>query len=151
MAQNKTKFEGYVNKLYRENLKRFKEKQKKDNSFIIDSFFTQESKSTKNKRVALSSSQGKVVIDTHKKCVTCGKKYGDRDDFEIHHVNGDRSLTTTKNLVLLCHSCHKKVHTHASSKLSDYKKEHTCTSTIAQKSFGTSLVGPAFGISKKYK
>ena len=126
MALNKTKLEEYANKAYRGDLRRFKEKQKKDASFTFNLFFTQESKATKGKRVAPTSSQGKVVIDNcKKKCVICGKKYDDPDDFQIHHVNGDRSKTTTDNLVLLCLSCHKKVHTHARAKLKDHKVKTT--------------------------
>jgi len=135
MALNKTKLEEYANKVYRGDLKRFKEKQKKDTSFTFDSFFTQESKVTKGKRVAPSSAQGKVVIDKYKKCVICAKKYDDPDDFQIHHVNGDRSYTITSNLVLLCHSCHKKVHTRARAKLKDYKVKTKSTSSKTQSPF----------------
>ena len=129
MAINKAKLEEYANKVYRGDLRRFKEKQKKDASFTFNLFFTEQSKATKGKRVASTSAQGKVVIDKCKNCVICGKKYDDPDDFQIHHVNGDRSKTTTDNLVLLCHSCHKKVHTHARAKLKDYKVKTKSTSS----------------------
>ena len=128
MALNKAKLEEYANKLYRGDLRRFTEKQKKDDSFTFDLFLTETSKATKGKRVAPSSSQGKVVIDNicRRKCVICGKKYDvDPDDFQIHHVNGDRTYPHTDNLVLLCLSCHKKVHIVASAKLKDYKVKTT--------------------------
>jgi len=126
MAVNKTKLEEYAKKVYNGDRRRYKEwkKQKKDNLFAFDLFLTETTKATKGKRVAPSSSQGKQVIeDCKRKCVICGKKYdADPVDFQIHHVNGDRTKTgtTTKNLVLLCHSCHKKVHDRASAKLRDY-------------------------------
>lgn len=126
MAVNKTKLEEYAKKVY--NGERHKEKQKKDNLFTFDLFLTETTKATKGKRVAPSSAQGKQVIaNCERKCVICGKKYGDPDDFQIHHVNGDRTKTgtTTKNLVLLCLSCHKKVHTIASAKLQDYRNSIT--------------------------
>ena len=87
-----------------------------------------------------SSPQGKVVIEKYKKCAICPKKYNDPDDFQIHHVNGDRSYTVTSNLVLLCLSCHKKVHTHAMAKLKDYKVKNKRTSSKTQSSFE----GPLF-------
>jgi 5-methylcytosine-specific restriction endonuclease McrA len=142
MALNTTKLEEYANKVYRGDLRRFKEKQKKDASFTFDLFFTQESKATKGKRVAPSSPQGKVVIDKYKKCAICGKKYDDPDDFQIHHVNGDRSYTVTSNLVLLCHSCHKKVHTLASAKLKDYKVKTKSTSSKTQSPFDIPSFSP---------
>ena len=145
MAVNKAKLEEYANKVYRGDLKRFKEKQKKDASYAFSLFYEEKSKTTKGKRVASNTSQGKVVIDNCKrKCVVCGKKYDeDPEDFQIHHVNGDRSKSTTRNLVLLCHSCHKKIHTHANSKLKDYKidsKEHS--SKEVQSPFGLPPVSP---------
>jgi 5-methylcytosine-specific restriction endonuclease McrA len=131
MALNKTKLEEYANKVYRGDLRRFKEKQKKDASYTFNVFFTKESKATKGKRVAPSSSVGeKVVDDCKRKCVICGKEYDkDPGDFEIHHVNGDRSKTATDNLVLLCLSCHKKVHRHARAKLQDYKVKRESSSS----------------------
>ncbi len=131
MTVNKTKLEEYANKVYRGDLRRFKEKQKKDSSYAFSLFYAEQSKTTKGKRVVTSSSQETVVIDKCKrKCVVCGKKYDkDPNDFQIHHVNGDRSKTTTSNLVLLCHSCHKQIHTRANSKLKDYKENNKSTSS----------------------
>lgn len=142
MVLNKTKLEDHAKKVYRGDLRRFKEKQKKDVSFTFDLFFTQESKATKGKRVAPSSSQGKVVIERDKKCQICGKKCIDPDDFQIHHVNGDRSKTVTSNLVLLCLSCHKKVHTHARSKLKDYKVKNKSTHSKSQSPFDRASFSP---------
>jgi len=122
-STNKAKLEEYADKVYRGDLRRFKEKQKKDDSYTFNLFSTEASKARKGKRVAPSSSQGRVVVDKCKrKCVVCGKKYDeDSRDFQVHHVNGDRSKTTTNNLVLLCHSCHAHIHDKASAKLKDYK------------------------------
>jgi len=146
MAVNKAKLEEHANKVYRGDLRRFKEKQRKDNSFTFDLFLTETTKATKGKRVAPSSSQGKVVIDNCKReCIICGKKYNDPDDFQIHHVNGDQSKTTTNNLVLLCLSCHKKVHTIASAKLKDYKERNKGSST---KNAQISLGFPTFDLPK---
>lgn len=141
MALDKAKLEDCANILYDGELKRFKEKQKKDDSLTFGSFLTQESKGTKGKRVPPNSSQGKVVIETHKQCVICGEKYDDPDNFEIHHLNGDRSYTVTSNLVLLCLRCHKKVHNHARSKLSDYKVKNKNAFSKNQSSFDAPLIG----------
>lgn len=143
MAINETKLEGYAKKIYEGDLKRFKEKQKTDASFKFDFYLKQESKATKEKRVALSSPQQKTVIAKCKMCVTCGKKYVDPDDFAIHHVNGDPSHTVTSNLVVLCHGCHKKVHTRALSKLKDYKVNNKSTPTKKDNSpFGLTFTSP---------
>jgi 5-methylcytosine-specific restriction endonuclease McrA len=126
MAVNEAKLKEYVNKVYRGGLKRYKEEQKKDKSYSWEVFYGEETKARKKPRVAPSSPQGKEVVKACRgKCVTCPKKYlEDPDDFQIHHVNGDRSYTVTSNLVLICHSCHKKIHDSASAKLRDYINSH---------------------------
>lgn len=121
MVLDEVKLDKYATKIYKGDLKRFKEKQKNDASFKFDLFYTQESKAIKKKRVAVSLPQEQLIIDKQKKCATCGKICNDRDYFEIHHIDGDRSRTITSNLVLLCLGCHKKVHTYALAKLKDYK------------------------------
>ena len=155
MTVNKTKLKEYANKVYRGDLKRFKEKQKKDSSYAFSPFYAEQSKTTKGKRVAISSSQETVVIDKCKrKCVVCGKKYDkDPNDFQIHHVNGDRSKTTTGNLVLLCHSCHKQIHTNANAKLKDHKVDNKSTSSKkTQSPFSLpSFSPPSFAAPKKKK
>ena len=83
------------------------------------SFYAQENKI---KRIPPSKSQEKIVIKNCKrKCVVCGKEYKDRDDFDFHHINGDRGRTITSNLVLICLGCHRKINTRAKAKLKDYK------------------------------
>ena len=131
MVANKAKLEEYANKVYRGDLRRFKEKQKKDASYAFSLFYEEKSKTTKGKRVAPNSATGNVVINNCKrKCVVCGKKYDkDPGDFEIHHVNGDRSKTTIANLVLLCLSCHKKIHDMARVKLKEYKGTNKSSSS----------------------
>jgi 5-methylcytosine-specific restriction endonuclease McrA len=124
MAKVNKKMENYVNKLYRGKLPKLKEKIKAEKSLLVRTgILIYEGDDVKGKRITTSSSQGKkVVIDCKRKCVICAKKIdGDSSDFEIHHVNGDRAKTYTSNLVLLCHSCHKKVHTLAIAKLKDYE------------------------------
>ncbi len=114
---NEKKLELYANKLYRGELARYKKKVERDDIFSIGSFFRQEEKI---RRVPISKSQEKTVLNTHKnKCVICSKPY-DKDDFEIHHINGNRSKTVTKNLVPLCHRCHKKITTTSKAKLRDH-------------------------------
>jgi 5-methylcytosine-specific restriction endonuclease McrA len=138
MVVNKAKLEGYASKVYRGDLRRYKEKQKTDISYTFDLFYKEESKSIKGERVATNSSQGKMVIEKcRRKCIICGKKYDeDPVDFQIHHVNGDRTKTITDNLVLLCHSCHKKIHDSASAKLKDYKvKSKSASSKKSQSPF----------------
>ena len=116
---NEKKLESYANKLYRGDLARYKKKLESNNMFSMSLFLTQENKI---KRIPSSKSQEKTVIKNYKeKCVVCGRKYEDRDDFDFHHINGDRSKTITSNLALVCLSCHRKIHTNAKSKLKDYK------------------------------
>jgi len=126
MALNKAKRDDYVNKLFKGDFKRYKEKHERDTSYTWGIFFGEEKKGTNGARVAPNSAQWIKVIDDHKrKCATCGKKYDeDPSDFEIHHVNGDRSYTVTSNLVLLCHSCHKNIHNGAKAELKDWINEH---------------------------
>ncbi len=115
---NEKKLDLYTNKLYQGELKRYKKKKQRDSIYSINSFYRDEGKI---KRRPVSRSQEKTVLDTHKnKCVICNKPY-DKDDFEIHHVDGDRSNSVTKNLVPLCHRCHKKMTTNAKAKLRDYQ------------------------------
>lgn len=131
MTVNEAKLEEYANKVYKGDLKHFEERQKKDDSYAFNLFCEEKSKSAQRKRVAPIKSQEKVVIDKCKRrCVVCGKKYdNDPEDFQIHHVDGNRSKTTTSNLVVLCHSCHKKIHTRANSKLKDYKVDNKSDSS----------------------
>lgn len=35
---------------------------------------------------------------------------GDRSDLYVHHIDGDRENDTLSNLIPLCPSCHRKVH-----------------------------------------
>ena len=111
---NKSKLELYTNRLYRAEIKRLKSKTKK-----------------KGSRISPSSSQGsKVVDDCGRKCAVCSKKYDeDPRDFLIHHINGDRSMTITSNLVLLCWSHHNKIHDEVKAKIRDYKVKHGIKTT----------------------
>ena len=145
MTVNETKLDEYANKVYKGDLKHFKERQKNDDSYTFSLFCEEKPKSTQRKRVAPTKSQEKVAIGNCKRrCVVCGKKYdNDPEDFQIHHVDGDRSKTTVSNLVLLCHSCHKKIHTHANSKLKDYKVDNESNSSKKTRSpSGVPLFSP---------
>ena len=121
MVLDEVKLDKYATKIYKGDLKRFKEKQKNDASFKFDLFYTQESKTIKKKREAISSPQKQFIIDKQKKCAICSKMCEDPDYFQFHHADGNRSHTVTSNLVLLCLGCHTKVHKHALAKLKDYK------------------------------
>ena len=122
--------EKYANILYKNELKILKEKLKRDGEDIIDSairwFTTDDNSKKRGRRVSPTSSQGKVVVDSYKrKCACCPKRYDkDHGDFQIHHVDGDRTHTVTDNLIPVCHSCHKKVHTIVNAKLKDYSVKH---------------------------
>ena len=120
----------YANKLYKSELRILKEKLKRDGEGVIDSairWFTNDDNSKKRgRRVSPTSSQGKFVVDNYKrKCACCIKRYDkDPGDFQIHHVDGDRTHTVTDNLIPVCYSCHKKIHTIANAKLKDYSVKH---------------------------
>lgn len=132
MATKKDKaIEKYAKKLYNGELPLLKEKLKRGDEDVFDSairWLTTDDASPgrKGKRLSPTSSQGKVVVDKYKrKCACCPKKYDkDPEDFQIHHIDGDRTHTVTDNLLLACHSCHKKVHTIANAKLKDYSVKH---------------------------
>lgn len=112
------KLEFYANKLYRGELSRYKKKLSQNRMYSLATFYIEEKKI---KRIKPSTAQEKRVRDIYgNKCAICNKPY-DKDDFEYHHINGDRSKTVVSNLVLLCHRCHKKVTTLANAKLRDYK------------------------------
>lgn len=114
------KLEYYANKLYRAKLSRYKKKLQQQVTYSLITFYRDE---RKIKREPISQSQKEAVLDKYNhKCAICGKPY-DKDDFEFHHIDGDRSNSRTTNLVLLCHRCHKKVTTLANAKLRDYKVE----------------------------
>lgn len=42
-------------------------------------------------------------------CNVCGTA---EKDLVVHHINGDRTDNDLENLIPLCHTCHRKVHTH---------------------------------------
>lgn len=43
-------------------------------------------------------------------CKICEKKYNEKDKFELHHKDLNRSNNEKFNLIWLCNSCHKKEH-----------------------------------------
>ena len=114
--------EKYAKKLYKGELLRMKDNLKREEG----EFTTDNDSKKKGQRVPPSSSQEKVVLDKHKRmCAICEKKYDkDPEDFQIHHVDGDRTHTVTGNLIPVCHSCHKKIHTIAEAKLKDCRVKH---------------------------
>lgn len=122
--------EKYANRLYKNELKILKDKLKRDDEDVIESairwFTTDDNTKKRGRRLSPTSSQGKVIIDKHKrKCACCIKKYDkDPEDFQIHHADGDRTHTITSNLIPVCHSCHKKIHTIVNAKLKDYSVKH---------------------------
>lgn len=116
----------YANKVFRGDFNRFKKIQNNDASYTFDLFFTKDLKPKAGKSVSLNSSQGISVVEKcNGRCVICNKKYkfDDQINFNIHHVNGDRTNTRIGNLVLLCRSCHKKVHVNAKRKLKTFMDE----------------------------
>ena len=44
------------------------------------------------------------------KCEICGKEYSEKERFELHHKDCDRTNNNEANLQWLCASCHKKEH-----------------------------------------
>lgn len=116
---NQKELNKYVNRLYLAELKRYKEKLNKDPLLTALSFFDNEEK--RRRRVSPTKSQKKKVREIyHYKCAVCGKPY-DEYDFEYHHIDGDPSHTAVSNLVLLCHSCHRRITDEVRAKLKDYK------------------------------
>lgn len=110
MTINKTKFDQYVDRLYKARIKR-------DKNGI---------KST-GKRIKPNEPQGiDVIRQCQEICVICNQKYSikDHENFEIHHVDGDRANTDTKNLVLICHLHHKQIHNKANSEFRNWVNTH---------------------------
>jgi len=101
----------YVDKLYNGILRKYKEEQE------WKTFYP---RAVRLERESPTKSQMDTVIDTcSRKCVVCKDPYD--ECFEFHHKNGDSSLTTETNLVIVCPTCHKKIHTRANSKLANRK------------------------------
>ena len=110
MTINKTKFDQYVDRLYKARIKR-------DKNGI---------KST-GKRIKPNEPQGiDVIRQCQEICVICNQKYSikDHENFEIHHVDGDRANTDTKNLILICHLHHKQIHNKANSEFRNWVNTH---------------------------
>ncbi len=54
-----------------------------------------------------------VVLERdHYKCQKCGK-----DEHHIHHIDWDKKNNTPENMITLCNSCHKKLHSWVPIKL----------------------------------
>lgn len=114
---DKKKLELYVEKLYKGLLLRYKKKLREDSSYPLTIFYREE-----RKRKPTGRYRRKTVLENYNdRCVICSKRLYDRDDTEIHHIDGDRSNTQTKNLVPMCKRCHTKVTRLANTKLQDYK------------------------------
>jgi len=112
------KLEVYVKKLYNGELKRFKERQKTDDSLTALMFFKQESK---RERINPSDPQKRAVRKRYgNACAICGRPY-EHYGFKYHHINGNPSDTVTSNLILVCQSCHDRIHDEVRAKLKDYK------------------------------
>jgi 5-methylcytosine-specific restriction endonuclease McrA len=47
---------------------------------------------------------------------TC-QKCGTRQHIHIHHIDGDKTNSTIENLIVLCNSCHIKLHNHVPKNL----------------------------------
>jgi len=116
---NETKLKSYVNKLYRGELARWKKKN--DWRYSISSFYSDENR--RRRKPPTKSQENSVKRKYKNKCAICSKPY-DSYDFQYHHINGDRSKTTTTNLVLLCYRCHNQVGILAKAKLKDYINTH---------------------------
>ena len=139
MTINRKKFDELVKKLYNAKLKRFQ----------------QRIQST-GKRINPTDPQGKTVTKTcNYTCFVCEKKYTiDSDnDFQIHHIDGDRSNTHTKNLVLLCKQHHADIEEWARSLLKDWKIKHSKKEVKEQKNQFDDFksVDPMFGMSRQIK
>jgi len=114
---NKRKLSYYVNRLYRAELKRYKEKLDSDLFSVLALF----DEAKKKERVSLTSSQKEVIIRKYNgRCAICGERYKGYG-FHFHHIDGDPSNTTLRNIVFLCSKCHDLVHKMARAKLKDYK------------------------------
>lgn len=128
-TKTQTNLDKYAEKLYKGELKVLKEKLKREGEDIFDTAIrwltTDDETTKKGKRLSPTSSQGKAVIEKcNRECVVCGASYSkEPEDFQIHHIDGDRTNTVTKNLALMCNKHHKKLHTAANAKLKDYRVE----------------------------
>jgi len=111
------KWQSQVNKLYRGELKRYKEKQKKNDFFAILSVYEEDTK--KERRNPARSVKNEVMERCKNRCIICGTDYD--YGFRFHHVDGDPSNSTTSNLILVCSSCHDRIHNKVRAKLQDYK------------------------------
>lgn len=67
--------------------------------------------SNSNGRSVLFEKTKKDYILQRKPCEKCGTEYTDkRNDFELHHQDGNRTNNDLSNFAWLCNSCHKAEH-----------------------------------------
>ena len=123
--RNKTsideRVENYAEKLYRGLIKLYREKEKQD---IFSFSLARSSRAFGLERKYPGSDMRKTVLENfNNKCAICGRRFKPSDaDIEFHHINGNREQTTPKNLIPLCASCHKKIHSRARAKFQSYKQ-----------------------------
>jgi hypothetical protein len=55
-------------------------------------------------------SRRKFLVELRSPCSFCGVEYNDSRDFELHHMDHDKTNNSESNLVWCCNSCHKKEH-----------------------------------------
>ncbi|MBT6402554.1 HNH endonuclease [Candidatus Woesearchaeota archaeon] len=116
---NEARLKKYGDKLYRGELTLYKKKLAKKPDFDFGVYYES---IKKPERVGKSTSQAKSVKSRDRICKVCSDKHCVvEDNYNIHHVNGDRSKTTTDNMILVCLRCHKRLHTYANAKLKNYK------------------------------
>jgi len=77
-------------------------------------------------RISLSSGKGQNVIKNCKGlCQVCGEKYIENPHgFVVHHIDGNRTNDTEKNLVLMAATYHSSIHGEVNVKFNEYKKSH---------------------------
>lgn len=82
--------------------------------------------SEKKERISPVDALGKEVVrKCGAKCDVCNLLYKDPSEFDIHHIDGDSSNTTLRNLTLVCKNCHGRVHGRVRNKLKEYAKNST--------------------------
>ena len=115
------KLEYYADKLYRGLIKLYREKEEQN---IFSLSLTRGSRAFDRERKSPGNDMRKAVLRKfNDKCAICGRRFKPSDaSIEFHHVNGDREKTTIENLIPLCATCHKDVHSQARAKFQSYKQ-----------------------------
>lgn len=76
---------------------------------------------TKIRKKISTLNQKKLLQEADSQCPFCNER--DVATFEFHHIDGDKSNSDPKNVIIVCSSCHTKIHRGVISEADVYTKK----------------------------